>query len=104
MNLARFDGSVCSLVPVGRGFDSGVRVACPDAASASIFVEDDLKRGEIRELIDGKRTAVFHYDMDNGVLLQPPDSPGPGISAAITHAAGDNYKYPPLPKENRTGQ
>ncbi|HTV55363.1 MAG TPA: hypothetical protein VMI06_10650 [Terriglobia bacterium] len=86
LNLSRFDGVMCSLVPVGHGFDSGVKVTCPNSSTHSLFVADDLQLGEIKERIDGKITSVFHYDLDNGVLLNPPDANCSTVNTQATHA------------------
>jgi hypothetical protein len=86
LNLSRFDGATCSLTPAGHGFDSGVKVACPDSPQRELSVEDDLQLGEIRETIDGKITAVFHYDLDNGMLLNPPDADRSTMNTRATHA------------------
>ena len=69
LNIARFDGMQCSLEPLKKGFDSGVRVSCPNFSTLSIQVDDDIQAGEIRESIDGKKPQVFHYDPDTGALL-----------------------------------
>jgi hypothetical protein len=68
-NIARFDGMQRSLQPLKKGFDSGVRVSCPNFSTLSIQVDDDIQAGEIRESIDGKKPQVIHYDPDTGALL-----------------------------------
>ena len=72
LQFGRFDGPTCDLSPLGRGFDSGAGVACPSFELLSLQVQDDLQRSEIRESVNGKVSAVFHYDPDSGILLQPP--------------------------------
>ncbi len=69
LNLTRFDGQKCSLKPIGDGFDSGIEIRCPSFPPMSIKVEDDIEHGQIREVIDGRRTQVFHYDPDTGAAL-----------------------------------
>ncbi|MBB6142987.1 hypothetical protein HNQ77_000931 [Silvibacterium bohemicum] len=71
LNIARFDGAQCSLQPLATGFDSGVKVACPNFSPFSIQVDDDISSGQIRESIDGEKSKIFYYDPDTGALLQP---------------------------------
>jgi len=71
LTFTRFDGPQCSLNPIAHGFDSGVKVSCPDFPALSLRVEDDLQEGRIRESIDGGPTATFPYDRDSGLLLNP---------------------------------
>jgi hypothetical protein len=69
LNLARFDGLQCSLQPLKKGFDSGVKLNCSAFPTLSIHVDDDINAGEIRESVDGKIVEVFHYDPDTGASL-----------------------------------
>jgi hypothetical protein len=70
LNLSRLDGAQCSLRPLTKGFDGGVKVSCPTFPPISIQVEDDIAAGELRESVNGK-TAAFRYDPDTGFLLAP---------------------------------
>jgi hypothetical protein len=72
-------------------------VACPDSPQQSLSVEDDLQLGEIRERIDDKITAVFHYDLDNGMLLNPPDAVGSAVNTQATHAESEDRRRSPRP-------
>ncbi len=69
LNLARFDGSLCTLRPVKEGFDSGVRVSCPSFPMQEIQITDNIDDGTMSEWINGKIEAIIHYDKDTGTLL-----------------------------------
>ena len=71
LSFARFDGPTCNLVPIGHGFDTGVKVSCPHFGPVTLVIEDDIAHSVIHEQIDGKPAASFHYDPDTGLLLQP---------------------------------
>lgn len=71
LNISRYDGLQCSLRPLTKGFDDGVKVTCPTFPDISIQVEDDIGAGELQETINGKISAQFHYDSDTGLLLAP---------------------------------
>jgi hypothetical protein len=71
LDIGRFDGKTCNLVPTGHGFDSGIKVSCPDFPTLTLHVDDDMTMGEIREVIDDKAITIFHYDPHTGALLQP---------------------------------
>lgn len=71
LQFGRFDGPTCNLTPIGHGFDSGIKVACPSFTPLSIRVNDDLQHSEILEFVNDEPVATFHYDADSGLLLQP---------------------------------
>ncbi|HUA99802.1 MAG TPA: hypothetical protein VMA34_15825 [Terracidiphilus sp.] len=71
LNIARFDGALCTLRPVAEGFDSGARIRGPSFPEKDIEVDDEIEEGVIRESISGKIAAVFHYDKDSGAPLHP---------------------------------
>jgi len=68
LRLGRTDEAACLIRPVGRGFDSGAVVECPDLEAVVISVTDDLAAGLLR-VSTGPVREVFRYDRDTGKLL-----------------------------------
>ncbi|MYN24837.1 hypothetical protein [Duganella levis] len=74
LRLGRADMDPCLIRPVGKGFDSGAIVECPQQEMVSVHVRDDLGAGILR-VTAGNVEEIFRYDIDTGELLSDPSPP-----------------------------
>lgn len=59
----------CDFLPVGKGFDTGVRLVCGSGASLLVRAEDDLPSGQVRLFLNNRLSKTYRYDLDTGTLL-----------------------------------
>lgn len=69
LEIGAVGGGSCSIRPLGSGFDSGAAVECADFPRRTVQVEDDIKRGALAVIYDGKSKTTYSYDADSGRLL-----------------------------------